>query len=59
MTKERTLIKDIKEENTKFGITLPRQMLQQLDEERGDVPRSIFVIRSLEATFKARGGRRQ
>jgi hypothetical protein len=53
MIKERTLIRE-DEENAKFGVTVPRKMLQQLDEERGDAPRSIFIIRLLETRFNAR-----
>lgn len=36
-----------KERAEKLSITLPRKTIEQVDEMRGDVPRSKFVYRSL------------
>jgi hypothetical protein len=36
-----------KSKANKLGITLPKKTLQQMDEIRGDIPRSKFIYRSL------------
>lgn len=35
------------------GISLPREIVDKIDLERGDVPRSRFVLRILERTYSA------
>jgi hypothetical protein len=55
MIKARTLIGE-DEENAKLGITIPKTMLRQLDTERGDVPRSTFILRLLEGRFNTKKG---
>lgn len=36
------------ENNVNFGICLPKIILQQLDDMRGDVNRSLFIRRLIE-----------
>ena len=33
------------------GISLPREILQQIDEQRKDISRSRFILRLLEKSF--------
>ncbi len=37
--------------NLVLGISLPRQIIGQIDSERGDVPRSRYVLRILEKQY--------
>jgi hypothetical protein len=37
--------------NLALGISLPRQIIKQIDSDRGDVPRSRFVLRILEKQY--------
>ena len=32
----------------KLGITLPKSMIQKIDQKRGDIPRSRFIRRAVE-----------
>jgi hypothetical protein len=34
-----------------LGISLPRQIIGQIDSERGDVPRSRYMLRILEKRY--------
>ena len=36
----------------KLGITLPISLLKQVDNKRGDVPRSTFIRRAVESYLK-------
>jgi metal-responsive CopG/Arc/MetJ family transcriptional regulator len=36
----------------KLGITLPKSLLYNLDNKRGDVPRSTFIRRAVEIYLK-------
>ena len=36
-----------------FGMSLPKDLLKKIDTERGDIPRTRFILRVLE---KAYGG---
>ena len=38
----------------KLGITLPKSLLQKMDNKRGDVPRSTFIRRAAETYLKGR-----
>ena len=38
-----------------LGISLPRQIVGQIDSERGDVPRSRYVLRILEKQYALKG----
>jgi metal-responsive CopG/Arc/MetJ family transcriptional regulator len=38
----------------KLGITLPISLLQKIDKNRGDVPRSKFIRRAVESFLKGR-----
>jgi metal-responsive CopG/Arc/MetJ family transcriptional regulator len=38
----------------KLGITLPKSLLQKIDNQRGDVPRSTFIRRAVESHLKAK-----
>ncbi len=33
------------------GISLPKDILSKIDEERGDIPRSRYILRILERTY--------
>jgi hypothetical protein len=37
--------------NLVLGISLPRQIIGQIDSERGDVPRSRYLLRILERQY--------
>jgi metal-responsive CopG/Arc/MetJ family transcriptional regulator len=39
----------------KLGITLPVSLLQKIDKNRGDVPRSTYIRRAVESYLKASG----
>ena len=41
--------------NLVLGISLPRQIVGQIDSERGDVPRSRYVLRILEKQYALKG----
>jgi hypothetical protein len=41
--------------NFVLGISLPRQIIRQIDSERGDVPRSRYVLRILEKQYALKG----
>jgi metal-responsive CopG/Arc/MetJ family transcriptional regulator len=32
----------------KLGITLPKSMIQKIDQKRGDIPRSRYIRRAIE-----------
>jgi metal-responsive CopG/Arc/MetJ family transcriptional regulator len=38
----------------KLGITLPLALLQKIESERGDIPRSTFIRRAIESYLKGR-----
>ncbi|MFL6322694.1 MAG: hypothetical protein ACJ71K_12070 [Nitrososphaeraceae archaeon] len=40
----------------KLGITLPVSLLKQIENKRGDIPRSTFIRRALESYLKASKG---
>jgi metal-responsive CopG/Arc/MetJ family transcriptional regulator len=42
----------------KLGITLPVKLLQKIDKNRGDVPRSTYIRRAVESYLKASGSKR-
>jgi metal-responsive CopG/Arc/MetJ family transcriptional regulator len=33
----------------KLGITLPKSIIQKIDNKRGDIPRSLFIRRAIES----------
>lgn len=33
------------------GISLPKSLIKKIDDERGDIPRSRYVLRMLEKTY--------
>ncbi len=37
--------------NISMGISLPKEMLSRIDGERGDIPRSRFILRKLEQVY--------
>jgi metal-responsive CopG/Arc/MetJ family transcriptional regulator len=37
------------EMTVKLGITLPKSMIQKIDQKRGDIPRSRFIRRAVES----------
>jgi metal-responsive CopG/Arc/MetJ family transcriptional regulator len=49
------ITKSYNEDKTeKLGITLPVKLLQEIDDIRGDVPRSKFIRRAVESFLKGR-----
>ena len=38
----------------KLGITLPKSLLYNLDNKRGDIPRSTFIRRAVESYLKTK-----
>jgi hypothetical protein len=34
-----------------FGISLPKELVKKIDTERGDIPRSKYLLRILERTY--------
>jgi metal-responsive CopG/Arc/MetJ family transcriptional regulator len=50
-----TATKSYNEDKTeKLGITLPVKLLQKIDNQRGDIPRSKFIRRAVEGYLKGR-----
>lgn len=35
------------------GISFPKELIKKIDSERGDVPRSKYIVRSLEKVYGA------
>jgi metal-responsive CopG/Arc/MetJ family transcriptional regulator len=42
----------------KLGITLPISLLKQIENKRGDVPRSTFIRKAIESYLKESKGKR-
>ena len=38
----------------KLGITLPISLLQKIDRNRGDIPRSTYIRRAVESYLKTK-----
>jgi len=38
----------IKDNTVKLGITLPKSMIQKIDQRRGDIARSRYIRRAIE-----------
>ena len=36
------------DKTVKLGITLPKSIIQRIDKKRGDIPRSRYILRSIE-----------
>jgi len=36
------------------GISIPPQLIEKIDKDRGDIPRSIFVTRLIEQAYRER-----
>jgi metal-responsive CopG/Arc/MetJ family transcriptional regulator len=41
----------------KLGITLPISLLQEIDNKRGDIPRSRYIRRAIESYLKVKRDR--
>jgi hypothetical protein len=39
------------QKNRPTGFSLPSELIQRIDAERGDIPRSRFLLRILEKTY--------
>lgn len=39
-------------ELTRFGVSMPLQLVRRLDDVRGDIPRSKFLLRLVERELK-------
>ena len=44
-----TIAADTIDMTIKLGITLPRSIIQKIDQRRGDIPRSRFIRRAVES----------
>ena len=42
----------------KIAITLPKSILQKIDNERGDIPRSRYILRAVEGYLQVKKGAR-
>ena len=43
-----TIAADTIDMTIKLGITLPRSIIQKIDQRRGDIPRSRYIRRAIE-----------
>ena len=50
----RTTITYNEDRTAKLGITLPVSLLQNIDDNRVDIPRSKFIRRAVESFLKGR-----
>jgi hypothetical protein len=41
------------------GLSLPMNLMKKIDAERGDVPRSRFLLRLLEKTYSAENNEKE
>jgi metal-responsive CopG/Arc/MetJ family transcriptional regulator len=46
-----TIAADIMDMTIKLGITLPKSIIQKIDNKRGDIPRSRYIRRAVERYF--------
>jgi len=37
--------------NAQTGISLPIELMQKIDQERGDIPRSKFIFRLIQSAY--------
>jgi metal-responsive CopG/Arc/MetJ family transcriptional regulator len=53
------MVSTTKEDRTeKLGITLPISLLKQIENKRGDIPRSTFIRRAVESYLKGTGSKK-
>ena len=58
MVSTTTTTKSYNEDKTeKLGITLPVSLLEKLDNNRGDIPRSRYIRRAIEYYLEGKLGR--
>jgi hypothetical protein len=38
-----------------IGISFPKEVISRIDSERGDVPRSRYILRIVETQYRSRG----
>jgi metal-responsive CopG/Arc/MetJ family transcriptional regulator len=43
-----TIVSATVDMTVKLGITLPKSMIQKIDQKRGDIPRSRYIRRAVE-----------
>jgi metal-responsive CopG/Arc/MetJ family transcriptional regulator len=43
-----TIAADTMDMTVKLGITLPKSIIQKIDQKRGDIPRSRYIRRAIE-----------
>jgi metal-responsive CopG/Arc/MetJ family transcriptional regulator len=43
-----TIADDTMDMTVKLGITLPKSIIQKIDQRRGDIPRSRYIRRAIE-----------
>jgi metal-responsive CopG/Arc/MetJ family transcriptional regulator len=44
-----TIVAAAMDMTVKLGITLPKSIIQKIDQRRGDIPRSRFIRRAVES----------
>ena len=49
-----SIIRKNPDRTEKLGITLPISLLQRIDNNRGDIPRSRYIRRAIERSLKAK-----
>jgi hypothetical protein len=42
------------QKNKPTGFSLPSELIQKIDDERGDIPRSRYLLRILEKTYPSK-----
>ena len=45
------------QDSTGVGISLPKDLISRIDRERGDIPRSRYMLRLLQKLYLAEGAR--
>ena len=48
MTSSTTVAATTMDMTEKIGITLPKSIIQKIDQKRGDIPRSRYIRRAIE-----------
>jgi metal-responsive CopG/Arc/MetJ family transcriptional regulator len=47
------------DKTVKLGITLPKSIIQRIDKKRGDIPRSRYILRSIESYLGSSSSRKE
>jgi metal-responsive CopG/Arc/MetJ family transcriptional regulator len=52
-----TIVADTMDMTVKLGITLPKSIIQKIDNKRGDIPRSRYIRRAIERYLGSKGSK--